>query len=214
MRIVTSLLISKLLLLNKNIQSSYMSTSSSLQALVPIANGSEEIEAVTIIDTLVRAGIHVTSASVEKHLQVECSRGVKIVANKLIDECEDHRWDVVVCPGGMPGAKRLFESSSLTNILTRQRSEGRLIAAICASPAVVLAGHHLLGHHAATCYPAHSFVGAISNYTDAPVVVDHQFITSQGPGTSLDFSLKIVKHLLGADRASEVASGMLYKGEL
>jgi 4-methyl-5(b-hydroxyethyl)-thiazole monophosphate biosynthesis len=110
-----------------------------------------------ITDTLVRAGAAVTLASVEAgQLTVTCSRGVKIVADKPIETCEGQVWDLVVCPGGMPGAERLRDSAALTRILTAQRSSGRWLAAICAAPAVVLHHHGLLGD-AATCYPAPKF---------------------------------------------------------
>ncbi|CAM9893767.1 unnamed protein product [Hapterophycus canaliculatus] len=140
--------------------------------LVPVADGSEEIESVTIIDTLVRAGATVTVASVGNDVEVSaegkqrlggqavtCSRGVKIKADCKIAECEARDWDAVVCPGGMPGAVNLKDNETLESILKKQDSEGRIIAAICAAPAVVLASHGLLAGRDATCYPASVFTG-------------------------------------------------------
>eukprot|EP00904_Undaria_pinnatifida_P001164 jgi/Undpi1/11048/HiC_scaffold_30.g13346.m2 len=125
--------------------------------LVPIADGSEEIESVTIIDTLVRAGAAVTVASVADGVEVTCSRGVVIKADCRLAECEQRDWDAVVCPGGMPGATHLKENAALEAILRKQHSDGRIVAAICAAPAVVLAAHGLLEGRKATCYPANAF---------------------------------------------------------
>lgn len=108
------------------------------QVLVPIATGSEEIETCCIVDTLVRGGAKVTVASVEDRLTVVCSRGVKITADVDIRECGGTSWDLVVIPGGMPGAQRLRDSKPLAQILAHQHAQVRLIGAICAAPAVVL----------------------------------------------------------------------------
>ena len=108
----------------------------SKKILVPIANGTEEIEAVCIIDVLRRAESSVTVASVDE-LQVTASRGVKLVADKLIGDCVDETYDSVVLPEGMPGAEHLRDSKDLQRILKRQKKEGKLYGAICAAPAVV-----------------------------------------------------------------------------
>ncbi|CAM9377004.1 unnamed protein product [Scytosiphon promiscuus] len=179
--------------------------------LVPVADGSEEIESVTIIDTLVRAGAAVTVASVGSDVEVTCSRGVKIKADCKIAECETREWDAVVCPGGMPGAVNLKENKTLEGILKRQDSNGRIIAAICAAPAVVLASHGLLAGKEATCYPASVFTAKIPQLVDKNVVVDGNLITSQGPATSMAFALQLVDSLFGQAKAEEIAQGMLFK---
>ncbi|MCP4665846.1 MAG: DJ-1 family protein, partial [Deltaproteobacteria bacterium] len=115
----------------------------SKKVLVPIAEGTEEIEAVCIIDVLRRAGAEVIVASVDG-LQVTASRGVKLVADKLISQCVDEVYNLVALPGGIPGAEHLRDSEDLTGILNRQYKAGRLYGAICASPAVVLQHHGLL----------------------------------------------------------------------
>ncbi|CAM9690086.1 unnamed protein product, partial [Choristocarpus tenellus] len=173
-----------------------------LKVLVPIAEGSEEIEGVTVMDTLVRAGAAVTVASVGSSLQshhslyrtwgiVTCSRGVKLIADCMVEECKGTDWDAVVCPGGMPGATNLKESTHLEAILRDQHARSKVIAAICASPAVVLAAHGLLDQKKATCYPAEAFTGKLADRSTEPVVVDGNIITSQGPATSLAFALKV-----------------------
>ncbi|CAM9578896.1 unnamed protein product [Chrysoparadoxa australica] len=177
--------------------------------LVPIADGSEELEGVTIVDTLVRAGVKVTLASVGPELSVTCSRGVKLTADVLIGDCSDKAYDAVVLPGGMPGATNLRESAALQAILKRHQGGGSLIGAICASPAVVLASLDMLKGKKATCYPAPKFQEMIPNLvTDEAVVVDEEgesrLITSCGPATALSFSLKIAELLSGKEVADEV----------
>jgi 4-methyl-5(b-hydroxyethyl)-thiazole monophosphate biosynthesis len=179
-----------------------------VKVLVPLADGTEEIEAVCIVDVMRRAGASVTVASVDA-LQVTASRGVKLVADVLIDECADTRYDLIALPGGMPGAEHLRDSAALEGLLRRQREAGRFYGAICASPAVVLHHHGLLRGRRATCHPA--FVDQLGNTeaVDSRVVVDGPCVTSRGPGTALEFALKLVEILFGEEKAREVAGPML-----
>jgi 4-methyl-5(b-hydroxyethyl)-thiazole monophosphate biosynthesis len=180
----------------------------SKKVLVPIADGTEEIEAVCIIDVLRRAGASVTVASVNE-LQVTASRGVKLVADKLITDCVDETYELVVLPGGMPGAEHLRDSKELETILRNQKQEERLYGAICASPAVVLQHHGLLDQCRATCHP--NFVGELKNtdLVESRVAVDGTCVTSRGPGTALEFALKLVEMLYGEEKAQEVAAPMV-----
>ncbi len=200
----------RLLSLSSHRSAYKMSTLVKPKVLVPIADGTEEIEAVTVIDTLVRGGSEVTVASVGQKLSVTCSRGVKLLADRLIQDCIEEKWDLIVCPGGMPGATHLSESPALTELLLRQNQQNKLIAAICAAPAVVLAKHGLLnnGKHA-TCYPAESFKSMIQNYQTDNVVVDGNVITSRGPGTAMEFSLKLVEILFGHEKAMQLRKEMI-----
>lgn len=177
--------------------------------LIPIADGSEELEAVTLINVLRRAGIQVTVASVESGLQITASRKTKLVADVKIGDCAGKSYDCIALPGGMPGAEHLRDSVQLIEMLKQQRKAGKLIAAICASPAIVLAHHHLLEGHKSTCYPA--FQAALPDRTAASkrVVVDGNLITSQGPGTALEFALALVEAMLGPDHKKQVAEPML-----
>ncbi|MBN2430026.1 MAG: DJ-1/PfpI family protein [Acidobacteria bacterium] len=174
------------------------------EVLVPIADGTEELEAVTLIDVLRRAGARVTVASVGG-MQVTASRGVKLVADCLIRDCLRMRYDLVALPGGMPGAEHLRDDPPLREILARQAREERWLAAICAAPAVVLAPHGLLGERRATCHPA--FVDQLPNRSaaDERVVVDGHLVTSRGPGTALEFALRLVVMLYGREYAESVA---------
>jgi 4-methyl-5(b-hydroxyethyl)-thiazole monophosphate biosynthesis len=178
------------------------------KVLVPIADGTEEIEAVCIIDVLRRAGAAVTVASTGE-LQVIASRRVKLVADKLIADCMDETYDLVVLPGGMPGATHLRDSKELVSILTQQKNQGRLYGAICAAPAVVLQYYGLLGKRQATCHPG--FVSHLENMdsVESRVVVDGNCVTSRGPGTALEFALKLVELLYDEEKAKEVADPMV-----
>lgn len=188
-----------------------MSSDSRPRALIPVADGTEEIEAVTIIDTLVRAGVDVKVASVmESGLQVVCSRGVKLVADTMISDCAAESYDVIVCPGGMPGATNLRDSDVLTSMLKQQFSSGKYIAAICAAPAVVFSHHGFTAGRSVTGYPAPQFKEKLDGYVEDKVVVDGNIITSQGPGTALAFALQLVHTLVGAEKATALAKEMLH----
>lgn len=176
--------------------------------LVPIADGTEELEAVTIVDVLRRAEAQVTVASVGS-LQVTASRKVKLVADSLIEDCKSLTYDLIVLPGGLPGAEHLRDCATLIDMLKAQKQAGRLYAAICASPAVALTPHGLLEDKQATCYP--SFAETLPDSTQAAkrVVVDGNCITSQGPGTALEFSIELIRQLFDNDKARQVAEAML-----
>ncbi len=179
-----------------------------INVLIPIADGTEEIEAVTIIDVLRRAEAQVTVASVGA-LQVTASRGVKLVADCLIRDCKDDDFDLVVLPGGIPGAEHLRDNPVLKEILLRQRDAGKMYGAICAAPAVVLEPHGLLADRLSTAHPG--FVSGLSDPSSAEsrVVVDGNCVTSRGPGTAMEFSLKLVELLFGKERMEAVAAPMV-----
>ncbi|HQE92018.1 MAG TPA: DJ-1/PfpI family protein [Anaerolineae bacterium] len=182
-----------------------------VKVLVPVANGTEEIEAVCLIDTLRRTGAEVTVASVEAMLQVTASRGTKLVADVSIADCATTVYDCIALPGGMPGAEHLRDCAALTTLLYCQRDAGRLYGAICAAPVVVLQHHGLLGGRAATCHP--SFAAQLANPVKIAerVVVDGHCITSRGPGTALEFALALIEALYGAETAREIGAQMLVK---
>ncbi len=177
--------------------------------LIPISDGVEELEAVTIIDVLRRAGAAVTVASVGADLGVVASRGTKLVADAPIAVCVRNNYDLVVLPGGMPGAEKLRDSAEVVEILKRQRCHGGYYGAICAAPAVVLAHHGLLEGKKATCYP--SMLGELGDcaVADKKVVVDGKCVTSQGPGTAMEFALTLTELLFGKEKRDKVAAGML-----
>ena len=177
--------------------------------LVPVADGSEELEAVAIIDVLRRAGATVTVASVTGARQITASRGVVIVADTLIEACAEKDYDLVVLPGGIPGAEHLRDSEALIDILKRQKEKRGLFGAICASPAVVLEHHGLLNGHQATCHPVFSDQLTMTDRIDDRVVMDDNCLTSQGPGTAVEFALALVERLYGIAKRNEVAAPMV-----
>ncbi|PNH05527.1 Chaperone protein YajL [Tetrabaena socialis] len=177
--------------------------------LIPIATGTEEMEAVIMIDVLRRAGAKVVVASTESGLVVTCSRGVKIVADQLIADCSSHCYDLIACPGGMPGAERLRDCAVLSDMVASQRAAGRLYAAICATPAVFFEAKGLLEGKAATAHPAFSGDLKDQSKVDERVVVDGNLTTSRGPGTAFEFSLALVKQLYDEEKAQAVAAPMV-----
>jgi len=178
-----------------------------LKALVPVAHGVEDIETVTIIDVLRRAGVEVTVASLEPHLAVTCARGCKLTADRAFAEIAAEDFDVIACPGGTAGAEAQGRHAPLVEKLRRQKDSGKWVAAICAAPALVLAANGLLEDRRATCYP--SFRNRLPKPSDDRVVVDGNVVTSQSPATAMAFALRLVEILCGADKSREVGSGML-----
>lgn len=176
--------------------------------LVAIGNGSEEIETSSAVDTFVRSGADVTLASVENSLTVTMSRGMKFVADTSIEDVSGP-FDAVALPGGMPGAERLRDSVKLAEILKESKENGAIVAAVCASPAVVLASHGLLDGRKATCYPVDDFRGVLKDVEAGDVVVDGNVITGTGPGTSLKWALSVVEALYGEKKANELAGQLL-----
>jgi len=178
--------------------------------LIPIADGSEEIEAVTIVDVLRRAGAEVTLASVMPQRRIVASRGVVLEADCPIGECVAQSWDLIALPGGMPGAEHLGNCAPLMDLLRAQLAAGRWLGAICAAPAVVLGRRGLIRAYRATCHSGfrRELRNLVSEASDALVVADRNLITSQAPGTAMAFSLRLVDCLFGEETARSVADPM------
>jgi 4-methyl-5(b-hydroxyethyl)-thiazole monophosphate biosynthesis len=176
--------------------------------LVPVADGTEELEAVAIIDVLRRAGATVTVASVSGKRQITASRGVVITADTLIEECAATDFDLIVLPGGIPGAEHLRDSASLTIMLKNQREKGGLYGAICASPALVLEHHGLLIGRQATCHPGFLDQLTDKRRADDRVVIDGNCLTSRGAGTAVEFALTLVERLYNRNTRDEVAASL------
>ncbi|XP_047342553.1 protein DJ-1 homolog B-like [Impatiens glandulifera] len=189
--------------------SSIMATAAR-KVLVPIANGTEPLEAVVIIDVLRRAGTDVTVASVEKQLQVDACHGIKIVADALVSDCADTVFDLISLPGGLPGSTTLKDCEILEKIVKKQALDGRLYSAICAAPAVALGSWGLLNGKKCTCYP--SFMEQLSSsgtVVEDIVQQDGNVVTSRGPGTVMEFSVALIEQLLGKDKADEVSGPLV-----
>lgn len=185
----------------------------SVSAMVCLANGSEETEAVTVIDLLVRAGIDVTVAGISGPATraIVCSRGVRLLADAPLAAVAGRDFDVIVLPGGVKGAEALRDSALLIDCLRRASRAGKLIAAICAAPALVLVHHRLFPDAGMTGFPALKDRIPAALWREQRVVYDEQanLLTSQGPGTAMDFALHIIARLKGDDKAREVAAQLV-----
>ncbi|VAW73704.1 DJ-1/YajL/PfpI superfamily, includes chaperone protein YajL (former ThiJ), parkinsonism-associated protein DJ-1, peptidases PfpI, Hsp31 [hydrothermal vent metagenome] len=174
--------------------------------LVPLAQGCEELEAVTVIDLMRRAGINVVTAGLDDQV-VKASRGTVLVPDTTLDEALRQDYDMVVLPGGLPGADHLDKDPRIHTLLKKMATSDRYVAAICAAPKV-LAHSGLLEGRQVTSFPGVlDDVGGIDYKTDA-VVEDGAIITSRGPGTAMDFALTLVERLVGKTKRDEVESAL------
>lgn len=183
------------------------------KVLVPIAPGTEEMEAITIIDIMVRAGFEVTvaSADFDGALTMKASRGVTLTADcKLVDVADDE-FDVIALPGGVGGSEVFRDSTLLVEMVRQHKYDGKLMAAICAAPALVLQHHKLYPDALMTCHPSFKSYVPENRWRDKRVTMDinHNLITSQGPGTALEFAVEIIIALCGKEKAWEVAEPMV-----
>lgn len=178
------------------------------KAIVFLANGFEEMEAMGVVDILRRGGIEVTTVSITADPVVIGAHNVPVTADIILKDANLTEADALVLPGGMPGAANLNDSEPVKEALLQQHREGRIIAAICAAP-MVPGGLGLLKGRNATCYPGFEpkLIGA--NVTGNAVEVSDNIITGKGPGLVMNFALAIVTALKGEAVAEEVASGLL-----
>lgn len=172
--------------------------------LVPLAQGCEELEAVTIIDLLRRAGITVITAGLDAQ-PIKASRGTVLIADTTIDKVMTQDFDMIVLPGGLPGADHLRDDPRIQQKLKDTAAKDKFVAAICAAPRA-LAQAGLLDGKRATSFPG-SLEGSPAenvDYLHDPVVVDGKIVTSRGPGTAMDFALTLIELLLGAEMRHKV----------
>ena len=182
-------------------------------AIVLLAEGFEEVEAVTPIDYLRRAGITVTIAAVGGNLSVKGARGITVNADALLRDIIKQggtaAFDVVVIPGGMPGATNIAASKEAGALITEMASAGKLVCAICAAPAVVLAPLGLLSGKKFTCYPGMEEKVQGGKWTDERVAIDGSIITSRGAGTAGEFAIAIIARLLSQVEGDKIAQAVL-----
>jgi 4-methyl-5(b-hydroxyethyl)-thiazole monophosphate biosynthesis len=179
-----------------------------MRALVPLAEGFEEIEAVTIIDMLRRGGIDVTVAGVSG-MRPTGSHGIGIECDLPIEACALEPLDAIVLPGG-PGTRHLRDSADIRHMVIRQAQRGALIAAICAAPTVLEAVGLLKGKRA-TSHPDHAGEMKSCRYVEDNVVEDGNIITSRGAGTSIEFAAAVVKRLAGEEVARDILARIQYR---
>ena len=177
---------------------------------VYLADGFEEVEGLTVVDLLRRAGIETDMVSIMGRKEITGARKIPVLADKLFEEQDDP--DVIVLPGGMPGTLHLKAHEGLADLIRKADKEGKLLAAICAAPSVLGAAGLLEGRHA-TCHPGfeEKLTGAITS--EDAVVVDGNIITSRGMGTAIDFGLAIVDCLTDFDEevVEHVKKGIVYR---
>ncbi len=178
------------------------------KAIVFLANGFEEMEALGTVDILRRGGVEVTTVSITDNAVVTGAHNVPVTADKVINEVDLTSADALVLPGGMPGASNLNDSEAVKEALLQQHREGKVIAAICAAP-LVLGGLGLLKGRNATCYPGFEpkLIGA--TVTGEAVEIADNVVTGKGPGLVMNFALALVAVLRGDAVAEEVAAGLL-----
>lgn len=178
------------------------------RVLIPLAEGFEELEAVTLIDLLRRAGLEVTTAALAQRL-VTGAHQIPITADQTLDQVYDLDFDLILLPGGGPGSRHLRDDPRVIALLQRQHQQDRWLGAICAAP-MALAKAGLLQGRRATSYP-----GALDptkpehgQQTGHAIEQDGKLITSRGPGTALDFGLALIELLCGADQRSQVEQAL------
>jgi 4-methyl-5(b-hydroxyethyl)-thiazole monophosphate biosynthesis len=176
---------------------------------VHLATGFEEVEAITPIDLLRRAGADVTTISTMGGLKVRGTHGVEVIADLLFEDADYGNCDLIVLPGGSEGAENLRAHEGLTEKLLSFANQGKRIAAICASPAVVLGGLGILRGRKATCYPGleAEMEGAVP--TEGNVVKDGNIITARGPAAAMDFAFALIEETKGEEARRAVAADLL-----
>ena len=178
------------------------------KAIVFLANGFEEMEAIGTVDILRRGGIDVRTVSISNERKVAGAHGVELIADALFAEADLTEAEALILPGGMPGSSNLNECEPLKELLIQQYKAGKTIAAICAAP-MVLGGLGLLKGRKATCYPGFEpkLIGA--TVTGEAVEVDGNVVTGKGPGLVFNFGLALLSVLKSEAVAEEVAAGLL-----
>jgi len=178
--------------------------------IIPLAEGCEELEAVTLIDLLRRAEITVITASLTENTLITASRGVRLMADTTLENVIYDDFDMIILPGGMPGTTHLDEDIHVHALIKRLHQSDKAIAALCAAP-LVLANMELLNNKRVSCYPG------VLNPDDWPeiklcdeaVVIDGNILTSQGPGTAMDFALLIIEYLTNQETRSSVEASLV-----
>lgn len=172
------------------------------------ADGFEEVEGLTAVDLLRRAGVDARMVSIMGRKKVIGSHNIPIETDLLFEELKDEA-DLLVLPGGMPGTNHLREHGGLADLLRKQYESGKWVSAICAAPSV-LAGLGFLEKRHATSYPTCLDGLSVGTYEDTPVVVDGNVITSRGVGTAIPFALTLIEKLVSQQKAQEISDSIIY----
>lgn len=176
-----------------------------------LADGTEEVEALTVVDLLRRAGITVVTVSVMENKKIMSSHKIGIEADELYGESDYMDGDMIVLPGGMPGTTHLKNNKELRTVLFAYRDASKYLAAICAAPSI-FGWNGMLEGKRATCYPGFEEELTGATVTEEAVVTDGRFITSRGLGTAIDFSLELITLLVNKATAEKIAAAVQYQG--
>lgn len=179
-----------------------------MKGYVFFAKGFEEIEAITVVDILRRAGLDITMVSITGAREVTGAHGIPVITDELFEYVDHQGAEMLILPGGMPGTTNLAANHKLGEVLQRYHAEGKWVAAICAAPSVLGRLGILKGRNA-TCYPGFEPQLEGAKLSHAPVVQDGHVITSRGAGTALEFALKLVEVALGAEKARNLREGLI-----
>jgi protein deglycase len=178
------------------------------KVMIHLADGFEEIEAITPIDVLRRCGCEVITISVNGKKEVTSKRGVTILADRQFEEADYSNADMIVLPGGQPGADNLNKHEGLKKQIVKFHEQGKMVTAICAAP-LVLGSAGILKGKRATCFPGTESQLTGATHTGNAVEVDGNIITGKGPGVALLFSFTLAEHLVGKAKSDEVKKAML-----
>lgn len=182
-----------------------------MKVIVFLAEGFEEVEALTVVDYLRRKGIVVDTVSITGEEKVKGSHNITVLADKKIEEIKDlNSYEGVVIPGGLPGATSLRDSEKVIEVVRKMYESNKLTAAICAGP-IVLERAGILKGNRVTSYPGFENDLGDCTYEETPVVRDGNIITARGPALAMDFAIEIVKYYLGDDKAEELKEDILYQ---
>ena len=180
-----------------------------MKILIPLAEGFEEIEAVTVIDLLRRAGFEIVTAALKRN-PVTGAHNITVFADRLLDEILDEKFNAVVLPGGMPGSTNLKNDQRIIAIIQKISKSGGLTAAICAAP-IVLENAGIMKDKKYTCYPGYE-KEISGHYINNETVSDGSVITGKGAGCAIGFSLKIIEYLKDAETARKINEQIFYQG--
>jgi 4-methyl-5(b-hydroxyethyl)-thiazole monophosphate biosynthesis len=176
-----------------------------------LADGFEDVEALIPVDVLRRGGVEVLTVSTNADVMVESAHGVSICADILFDEANYSDADLLMLPGGMPGASNLFAHEGVCEAVKAQFAAGKKVSAICAAPAVVLAQLGILDGKKATCYPGFEKMLTKAEYTGDLVTVDGNITTAEGPAAAFPYAYELLAQLVDKQTSDQIAEGMRFK---
>lgn len=180
-----------------------------MKIAVLLANGFEEIEALTVVDYLKRLDIEVDMVSIEEDLEVKGAHEIEVKANLLVEDLDFKDYKGVVIPGGLPGATNLRDDEKVIEIVKEADKEEKLVAAICAGP-IVLEKAGIIKGRKVTSYPGFEEELNSGEYVEDNVVLDGNLLTARGPAIAVEFTLEIAEYLLGKDKRKELEKDILY----